>query len=621
MPAKLASSTARRKRPAPLAASRSHSRTPKRPARAASADTTHAGAARWAALLTPDQVPAKWRTLFARIPGYDCFRAAGAYRFDPAAAQFALDFCQECLRHVEGDLAGKPFLLEPWEQAIIALLFGWQQLDELRRIVRRYREMLLYVARKNGKTPLAAAIGVLILFVDAELGQQDYIAAGDREQAALVFRHAKGMVQQEPELVNRCRIYGGHAAAGQSRSIVREDQGSFLRVISADANTKHGGNTHLAIIDELHVQPDRDLYDVLHTSMASQNRKQPLLICITTADFMRPSICNEVYDYAGKVRDGIIPDARFLPVIFEALPADDWTAETTWRKANPNLGVSVSLDYLRGECKKAQEIPAYENTFKRLHLNLRTEQDVRAIAMDKWDASSGLPLAAAAQSRAQSNWDDQMAWRLAQLAALKEQPCFGGLDLGSTSDLTALALLFKRDKRVIVIPYFWVPSEGAARRVQRDRVAYDVWIRQGWIKTTPGDVTDYDTVRLDIRGIVSPFYLQGLAVDRLFQGAQLCTQLMGDGLPVTEFGQGFYSMAAPTKRFLELIIEGTLAHGGNPVLRWMAANLATKMDPAGNLKPAKDASADKIDGIVATIMALGLAIKAAEGETAGVEVW
>jgi phage terminase large subunit-like protein len=555
-------------------------------------------------------VPAKWRKLFALIPGYDPFKDADGCRFDPDAAQLALDFFPECLRHIEGDLAGQPFTLEPWQQAIVACLFGWKQLDEQQRIVRRYREVLVYVPRKNGKTPLVAGIGLLVLFTDGEIGQQDYIAAGDREQAALLFRHAKGMVELEPELDDRCDIYGGNAAAGQSRSIVIEEDGSFLRVISADAKTKHGGNMHLGILEELHVQPDRELYDVLRTATASKNRKQPLVAYVTTADFLRDSICNETYEYACKVRDGIVPNPRFLPVIFEAAAGDDWKAESTWRKANPNLGVSVSLDYLKAECLKAQETPAYENTFKRLHLNIRTEQDVRAIAMDKWNSCA-------------ADVADPMAWRLAQLATLKNEHagCFAGLDLGSTSDLTALGLVFPRGSRFVVLPYFWVPEEGARVREKRDRVPYGLWIKDGWIRQTGGNVTDYDVVRKDVNEIVANFWLRELAVDRLFQGAQLCTQLQGDGLPVVAFGQGFFSMAAPTKRILELILQGLWDHGGNPVLKWQASNAATEEDAAGNLKFSKSKSSEKIDGIVASTMSLGRAMLVPEGDTAGVELW
>lgn len=551
------------------------------------ADVTRA----WNKLLPPKRIPRKWANVLRLIPGYDPIATAGNARFDPEAAQLALDFFPECLKHIEGALAGQPFRLQPWQQAYIANLIGWKRLDAAGRIVRRYRESLLYVPRKNGKTPLVAGLGLYLLFCDPEVGQQNYITAGDREQAATMFRHAAGMVRGEPELEGRCQVYGGNAQGGQARSIVKASDNSFLKILSADADTKHGGNTHLAVIEELHVQPNRDLVDVLATSMASENRAQPLLIYVTTADFDRPSICNEKHDYASGVRDGRIDDPQFLPVIYEADRGDPWDDPKTWEKANPNLGVSVSREYLARECKKAKEIPAYENTFRRLHLNQRTEQDVRAIDMDAWDAC-GLEA-------------DPIAWRQQMLEELRRQRCRGGLDLGSTSDLTAFALLFGDEPPFTVLPWFWVPADGNHQREHKQRVPYALWIKQGFITETPGNVTDYDRVRADVNALALQFGIAELAVDRLFQGAQLCTQLMGDGFEVIAFGQGFVSMAAPTKRILELIAEGKLHHGNNPVLAWMARNAATEEDAAGNLKFSKKKSPQKIDGIVAVTMALG----------------
>jgi phage terminase large subunit-like protein len=562
-----------------------------------------------------------WPALLKSLPGYDPFATADGCWFDEKAAQLALDFFEDeqdgCLRHVEGALAGQRFRLEDWQRAFLGNLFGWKRTDGTGRTVRRYREALLYVPRKNGKTPLVAGLALFTLFCDGEAGAQCYVAAGDREQAGMLFRQARGMVEQDGALEARCRIYGGTAAGGQSRSIVCEDVGSYLRVISADANTKHGGNTHLAVIDELHVQRDRDLYDVLRTSMASQNRPQPLLVCVTTADFMRDSLCNSVYDYACKVRDGVIKDPTFLPCIYEAAKDEPWDDPATWRKANPNLGVSVSLDYMAAECAKAKEVPAQENAYRRLHLNQRTEQDVRAIPMDKW--------------RACSQVSDPVKWRAATLNAFARRTCFGGLDLGSTSDLCALALLFPPEchaermadltERWTVLPFFWVPRETARQRARRDRVDYPLWIKQGFIFETEGDVTDYAKVRLDVGKLADEYGIQELAVDRVFQGAQLCTELMADGLDVIAFGQGFLSMAAPVKRLLELIVSGELEHGNNPVLTWMAANAASEIDPAGNQKFSKKKSTEKIDGMVALAMALGRAMVEPVATDGGFEAW
>lgn len=540
---------------------------------------------RWAKLIASDRVPRRWRDLLSLLPGYDPFRGADAFRFDPAAAQLALDFFPSCLRHVEGALAGQPFELQPWQQSFVANLFGWQRLDRMARLARRYREALLYVPRKNGKTPLVAGLALLVFFSDPEMGQQNYIAAGEVEQAGLLFRQCRGMVEQDEDLSSRCRVYGGTASAGQSKSIVRESDGSFLRVISADASSKHGGNPHLVVVDELHVQPNRDLVDVLQTSMASLNRRQPLFVNITTADFNRPSICNEKHDYACKVRDGIIDDTSFLPAIWEATADDAWDDPATWARVNPNLGVSVSEEFLERECAKAKENPAYENTYRRLHLNQKTETDVRAIPMHLWDAATE-PVDA---------------------DALLGRECFAGLDLSTTTDLSAFVLLFPGSDGYDVLPFLWAPSEKARQRERRDRVPYEAWARQGFLTLTDGDVIDYDVIRRDILNLYAIYNIREIAADR-WNATQIITQLTGDGLNLIAFGQGYQSMTAPTKELLKLVVEGKLRHGGNPVLRWMASNLSVETDAAENLKPSKKKSTERIDGMVALIMAIGRAL-------------
>lgn len=549
------------------------------------------------------EVSAKWRKLLGLLPQYDPFRDADGCWFDEAAAQLALDFFPECLRHVEGEVAGQPFVLQPWQQSYTANLFGWKCRDEKGREVRRYRESLLFVPRKNGKTPYVAGLAIVVLFCDDEIGQQNYIAAGDREQAGMLFRHAKGMVEQEEELSSRSTIYGGRASAGQSKSIVREETNSFLRVISADADTKHGGNTHLAVVDELHVQPNRELVDVLSTSMASANRKQPLLVFITTADYDRPSICNEKHLYASQVRDGRVRDPRFLPAIWEAEEKDDWCDEKVWAKVNPNLGVSVSLDYLRRECEKAKINPALEYTFKRLHLNLKTQTAVKAIDLVKWDACD--PGA------------EPLEWRRATLERLKGCSCWAGLDLGSTSDLTALALLFRENGEWILLLFFWVPRHQTERR-RRDggKASYDAWIKDGWIRQTEGAQTDYAEILADIQKLADVYNIQEIAVDRLLFGIQVCTDLRDAAFNVIAYGQGYASMAGPVRQMLDDIGAGHLHHGNDPVLRWMAGNASAELSKRKGaeghveevLKFSKQASADKIDGLVATCMSLGLAM-------------
>jgi phage terminase large subunit-like protein len=526
------------------------------------------------------------------IPGYDPFVGSQDCWFDEDAARLALDFFPECLTHIEGELAGQPFVLQPWQEAIIANLFGWKTRNEKGRTIRRYREALIFVPRKNGKTPLAAGIGLYHLFCDPERGQQSFIMASTREQAGFLFRHCRGMVAQQPALDTRCQVFGGHATSGQSHSIVRPDSGSFLKIVSGDSNRgQHGKNANLALVDELHELTDRDPVDALRTAMASANKPQPLLVYTTTSDFDREgSLCNEIHDYATKVRDGVITDAAFLPVIYEASLDDDWTSPAVWARANPNLRISVSIEFIERECQRAQELPTYENTFKRLHLNIRTEQDVRWLQLDKWDACCGT---ATPQEMAES---------------LRGEPCWCGLDLSATTDLSALAMVFRDGGpgRYQVLCHFWVPAENARKRQRRDRVPYLQWIEDGWITATPGDVVDYDCIRADINELGTRYQIEEIAADR-WNAYQLITQLDGDGFTIFPFGQGYASMSGPAKELEKVIIGGQLSHGGNPVLRWMASNVTVEQDAAGNIKPNKKKSSERIDGIVALCMGLGRA--------------
>lgn len=532
--------------------------------------------------------PAEWRTV---IPGYDPVATAAGAWFDGRAAEQAVKFFPACLKHVEGELAGHPFILETWQAAFVGCLFGWKKKDAKGRTVRRYREALLYVPRKNGKTPLCAGIGLQYLFVDKERGQQNYIAASTKEQAGLLFRHAKGMIEQEPVLSNACRVYGGNAPGGQSQSIVREREGSFLKIVAGDATVgQHGKNTNIAIIDELHEQPTRNLVDTFRTSMASANKPSPLLVYATTADFDRPSICNEVHDYACKVRDGVIEDTAFLPCIFEATHADDWTKPELWARVNPNYGISVSEDYLARECERAKEEPAYQNTFLRLHLNLKTEQAVRLIDMNLWDECGESFTAESLEGRS----------------------CFGGLDLATVNDLAAFSLCFPPEDEgaeYLFLLWHWCPAETAAKRERKGRIPYETWAKEGLIELTPRRDIDYRFIRSRINQLRDIYSIQTVAYDP-WNATHIAKELTDeDGLEMVEYRQGYITMNEPTKGLLRLLLSRQIRHGGNKCLRWQASNLASKPDPAGNLKPDKEASADKIDGMVAMIMSLGLALR------------
>lgn len=515
--------------------------------------------------------------MITNIPEYDPRHHADGYWFDEDRAQRVIDFISHpedgMIRHVQGDLAGVIYDLADWERAIVANLFGW--VDAQGR--RRYRESLVYLPRKNSKTTLVAAIMCYITFCDGEAGAQNYVAAADRDQASLLYNVTKGMVLQESELEQRCQI---HAT---SKTITTP--GSYLRAISSEANTKHGYNAHAVAVDELHAQPNPDLVEVLKTSQGA--RSQPLFFAITTADFDRDSVCNRMHRYAISVRsnhgDKDQPgyDPQFLPVIYEASIDDDWTDPEVWAKANPNLGRSVNLDWFARECKRAQEEPTYENTFKRLHLNIKTQQDVRWIQMPKWDACP-------------SDYEPPPP----------RVDVFGGLDLASTTDLAAFVASWRDGEDIRTHAHFWCPEENARMRERKDKVPYLTWAKQGHLTLTPGDVIDYEHIKAYILKFAESCKLKELAIDR-WNAAQITTELQAEGLDVVPFGQGFASMSAPSKEAEKLIIGGHLNHGGNPIMRWMAGNVSAEEDAAGNIKPSKKKSTERIDGFVAMIMSLG----------------
>ena len=520
------------------------------------------------------------------IPGYDPERDSAGFHFDAASAERVCAFFETQLCFIEGRTAGAPFRLMPWQAATIGLIFGWMDATG----ARRFREVFLYIPRKAGKSPLAAGILDYVLFCDGEPGAQIYCAAADRDQASIVFRHARGMIEHNGELAKRVEIFNS------SKTIKFGD--CFARVISAEAASKHGYNSHLVLVDELHAQPDRELVDVLTTSTSS--RRQPLIVYITTADYDRPSICNEKYEYACKVRDGILPDPRFLPIIYEAGPDDNWESEAVWRKANPSLGVTKSLEYMARECEKAKNEPTYQATFRRLELNQRTDVEQIWLDMAKWDACGTEPLPS-----------DEV---------LRLVPCWGGLDLSTTTDLTALALCWLLPDGVAAVRlWHWIPEENARLKEKRDRVPYLSWHDRGFVEMTPGNVIDYAYIRARILELSKKFTIRDVAFDP-WNASQITTELAEqDGVKMVEFRQGFVTMSPAAKEFERRVSAGTLAHGGNPLLRWQASHAVVRSDPAGNIKPDKSKAVRRIDGIVASVMALARAtVQTAAGGGASV---
>lgn len=509
------------------------------------------------------------------------------YHFDAVAGQVAVDFIETYITHVKGDLGNKPFLLLPWEREFVSNLFGWK---EKATGYRRYREAFVFVARKNGKSPLGAAIMLYLLIVDQEPGAELISIASDREQARAIFDTARYMVMQNQVLSQLVSPF--------RNAIVSKEGASVYKVVSSDAGGKHGGNLHGAAFDELHTQKDRELYDTIQTSFGA--RRQPLLLSMTTAGYDRTSICYEVYERACKVRDGIIQMDWFYPVIFEADPADDWTSEKTWEKANPSLGHTVKIDYLRQEFEKAKSSPAYQNTFRRLYLNMWTSQETRWLDMAAWDACGAYPV------------DEKL---------LEGSVCYGGLDLASVSDVAAFVLDFPNepgeDEMHTWIPRLFVPEAKLTDPAFKDRDIYQAWIDQGYMIATPGNVIDYDYILNEIELLGERFNIKEIAFDR-WGATQISQTLTNMGHTLIGFGQGYVSMSPPTKEIERLVLNRRLRHGGHPVLRWMADNVMTTQDAAGNIKPDKAKSRQKIDGIVAGIMATDRAIRHATEQVASV---
>lgn len=513
------------------------------------------------------------------------FKAKDSY-YDKEYADFAVAFI-ESLCHTKGTWAGKRFELMDWQEQIIRDLFGILKPNGYRQFNTAYIE----IPKKNGKSELAAAVALLLTCGDGEQRAEVYGAAADRQQASIVFDVAADMVRMCPALNKRVKIL-----ASQKR-LIYEPTNSFYQVLSAEAYSKHGFNVHGVVFDELHSQPNRKLYDVL-TKGSGDARMQPLFFLITTAGTDTHSICYEVHQKAQDIIDGRKIDPTFYPVIYGADDTEDWTSPKVWKKCNPSLGETIGMDKVKTACESAKQNPGEENSFRQLRLNQWVKQAVRWMPMDKWDKCAFAV-----------NEDD-----------LRGRVCYGGLDLSSTTDITAFVLVFPpldEEDKYVIIPYFWIPEDTLDLRVKRDRVPYDVWERQGYLQTTEGNVIHYGYIEKFIESLGERFNIREIAFDR-WGAVQMVQNLEGMGFTVVPFGQGFKDMSPPTKELMKLTLEQRIAHGGHPVLRWNMDNIFVRTDPAGNIKADKEKSTEKNDGAIATIMALDRAIRCGNNNCASV---
>ena len=499
--------------------------------------------------------------------------------YDKAKADRAVAFIQN-LKHTKGKWDGKPFLLLPWQEQIVRDIFGIVRPDGKRQ----FRSAYIEIPKKNGKSELAAAIALYLLYGDGEASAEVYGCANDRNQASIVFDVAKRMVEKSPALLRRSKI------AAATKRIVNYRNAGFYQVLSAETGTKHGLNISGLVFDEIHAQPNRKLYDVM-TKGSGDAREQPLFFIITTAGTDKGSICYELHTKALDIMNGRKIDHSFYPVIYGLSDEDDWNDERNWYKANPSLGYTIGIDRVRDAYKDALDNPAEENVFKQLRLNIWTNSAVAWIPDHIYE-----------RGNLKIDFSD-----------LEGRDCYAGLDLSSTSDITAFVLVFpprSESEKYIVLPFFWLPEETLELRCRRDHVLYDVWQRQGYINTTEGNVIHYGFIERFIERLGEKYHIIEIAYDR-WNATQMVQNLEDMGFTMVPFGQGFKDMSPPSKELYKLLMEGNINHGGNPVLKWMAQNVVMRQDPAGNIKPDKERSVEKIDGIVALIMGLDRCIRSA----------
>lgn len=505
--------------------------------------------------------------------------------YDKKKADRAVTFIEN-LCHTKGKWAGTPFWLLPWQEQLIRDIFGIVKPDGNRQ----FRTAFVEICKKVGKSELAAAVALYLLYADNEPSAEVYGAAADRQQASIVFDVAKQMVEMSPALMKRSKLMGA------TKRIVNYSNAGYYQVLSAEVGGKHGFSVSGLVFDEIHTQPNRQLYDVL-TKGSSDARQNPLHFIITTAGNDRHSIAFELHTKAVDILEGRRVDPTFYPVVYGLKDDEDWEDEANWYKVNPSLGYTVDIERLRDACREAKQNPADEITFKWLRCNM-------------WVSSTVAWIPDAIYMRGNEPID---------MDALAGRDCYAGLDLSSTGDITALVLIFPprgEEEKYVLLPYFWIPEETIPRRVKANSVPYDIWEKQGYIMSTEGNVIHYDFIEKFIMDLSEKYHILEIAVDR-WNATQMIQNLEGEGFTIVPFGQGFSSMSAPTKEFYRLLMEGRIIHGGNPVLRWMAGNVVIDTDPAGNIKVTKAKSKEKIDGIVAAIMALDRCIRQ-EGQSGSV---
>jgi len=520
--------------------------------------------------------------------------ADGAQRglaWHPELAAKAIAFFPAVLRHYKGEWGpsakypkGQPVVLEPWEQFIVGAFMGWLRADG----TRRFRELYLEVARKNGKTLLAAGLVILLTFFDGEPGAEAYAIATKRDQAKLVWTDASTMIRRSPSLSAQLAVY--------ALTITDESTASLFRPLGRDSGDSDiGTNPYVAVVDELHVLEERESLTSVRTGMAA--RRQPALLKITTAGKRRESIWHEERTDAVNVIEGRAVDDSLLALIYTLDEGDDPMDEAVWPKANPNLGVSVQIDFLRTLAAKALRSPGVMTGYLQMHMNVPTSVSTRAISIDEWDKNDGRLV------------DDEGVIEPYEEFIARVFPdsvvVDGGLDLASVKDLCALIFVNRDDDGFInVMCRFWCPEDGILDRSRHDSVPYDEWVRDGWLIATPGNVTDYEWIERETGELAERLDVREIGFDR-WNASQLVTNMKRGGLVMIDIPQTHSGLSAGWREIDKALLEHKIRHGGHPILRWMAGNVEVETDSAGNQKPSKAHSTEKIDGMVGLTMAVG----------------
>ena len=500
----------------------------------------------------------------------------GTY-YDKAAADHAVAFF-ESLCHTKGDFYRQPFKLLPWEEQLVRDVYGIYKEDG----TRNFTTVAVFIPKKNGKTEISSALGLYMLTAGGQQRGEIYACAATREQASLSFDVACDMVRLNKTLSKYCEIRPSR------KTIIYKPTRSIFRALSSDAGAASGVNVSCLLFDELWVQKDRKFFDMM-TKGTSDSRKDFIHFIISTAGDNTNTICYEVYQKAKDILSGKKVDPTFYPVIFEAERDEDWSDPKVWAKANPSLGVTIDIEKVKAAYESARQNPSEEASFRQLRLNQWTTAIKRWMPSDAW-AKCAFPV------------DPE---------ELKGRVCYGGLDLSSTTDLSAFVLVFPpedEDDKYQILPFCWVPEDTMRQRIKRDHVPYDIWAKQGYLKTTPGNVVDYGYIEHEIEQLSLVYNIKCIAFDRW--GAYEMSQKLDEmGLNVVPFGQGFVSMAQPTRDLMRFTLEQKIAHGGHPVLKWCVENVVVRRDPAENEKPDKAKSNERIDLAVALIMALDMATR------------